>query len=335
MRFLIVGIGGSMGSRRCRNLQALGYTDIYGYDFDNKKQVDTCKKYGVHLLEYEEFWNEALDSYNFDAMFVCVPPTKKLEFIKAGNVCEVPVFCEADVQTYDANYQSSSTLRHHPAIRKIKESLDNGTLGKVYTFTHHCGNHIADWHPGADMKTYYAAQKETGACREMFCFELSWLSYLFGDPVDAKAFIDKKLNDPDISADDVYATAVKFSKEVPAQHGLWVGHANESITGTVLIDIVSRPAIRELRIVGEKGTILWNWDNDYIQLSVPNAEDIHIHYERGRAAEGYNKNIPEFMYEQEMKNWIESLQGKAEYLYSREDEKAVISMLRKVEENNG
>jgi hypothetical protein len=37
------------------------------------------------------------------------------------------------------------------------------------------------------------------------------------------------------------------------------------------------------------------------------------------------------MYIDELANWLEAVQGKVQYLYSCEDEKACIEMLRKVE----
>ena len=325
MQTLIIGLG-SMGQRRIRCLQALGHTDIIGYDINTEAAMKVTAKYNIqYVRELSE-----LCKNKSDAIIISVPPLLKQKYIDFANNENIPCFCEADIQTYSGDYYPSSTMRFNPAIRKIKELLDNGTLGNVYTFTYHCGNHIADWHPGANMKTYYAAQKETGACMEMFCFELSWLSCLFGTPADAKGLIDKKLNDTDISADDVYATAVKFNKEVPVQHGLWVGHANESIAGIVLIDIVSRPAIRELRIVGENGTLSWNWNNSYITINTSNGLTVTYGYDKGQAAEGYNANICEDMYIDEIANYINSIQGKETYAYSKAEEEQVIEMLNKI-----
>jgi predicted dehydrogenase len=250
-----------------------------------------------------------------DALLVCSPPLTKQIYIDLANALTIPVFCEADVTEYTGTYYSSSTMRFHPAVQKIKELIDNGTLGKIYTFTHHCGMHLRDWRlAGFDFKSYYAAELGT---KEMFCFELSWLSYLFGSPTDCTGFIDKKLDDLDISADDVYSASVKFAE----------------VIGTVLIDILSRPAIRKLRIVGEKCNLLWNWNDDYVKLEHPSGAILPISYSKGTAAEGYNSNICEEMYRSELANWIAAIQGKEQYLFNREDEMAVMEMLRKVEEH--
>jgi hypothetical protein len=363
MKFLIIGAG-SMGTRRVRTLLSLGYSplDITIYDNDTKKAEDAAKKYDIWW--YDVMPNLILNK--FDAVIISVPPLLKQKYISMCNDAETPCFAEADVTEYSGNYAASATMRFHPAIQKIKELLYSGTLGKVYTFTHHCGNHIEDWHPGANKKTYYAMTKEAGGCKEIFPFELSWLSYLFGTPIDAYGMIDKKLDDPDISADDVYCAAVKFASgeecidkimfkknalspdelqkmveeleqgksvvEIPckASEVSWTTK-QPSITGTVLIDIVSRPAIRELRIAGSKANLIWNWDTDYIEIEQSNDEISMIFYPKGKAAEGYNENIPEFMYEQEMQNFIAAIQGKEQYLYPREDEKACISMLNELE----
>jgi predicted dehydrogenase len=291
-----------------------------------------------------------------DGIIASVPPLKKQPFIDLGNRFMVPVFCEADVTTYSGNYFSSATMRFYPAIQKIKEILDTGTLGKVYTFTYHCGNNLYDWHPGTDMKTYYASTKEAGGCKEIFPFELGWMSMLFGTPIDAKGFIDKKLDDPDISADDVYTTTVKFNQatilscmmesEIEScgeKYKVLIPRdsfqKNFTITGTILIDIVSRPAIRELRIVGEKGTLKWNWNDSFILFEPAEHHGLNVEqtlngikftFDKGNAAEGYNSNICEEMYIEEMRNFTDSIQGKAEYYYPKEDEEACIRMLEKV-----
>jgi len=330
MRFVIIGALGSMGRRRIRNLKALGHTDLIGYDIVDRKKANPDCWYTDMLDEVECFLKNLTDGYPgvVDAIIVSVPPLQKQKYIDLGNKYHVPVFCEADVTEYSGNYYSSATMRHHSAVQKIKELLDNGTLGKIYTFNYQMGQSLYDWHPGANMKTYYAAQKDSGACREMFCFELSWLSYLFGTPIDAKGMIDKKLNDPDIQADDVYSAAVKFEETEWIAAGLC---KDKSITGTILVDIVSRPAIRELRIVGEKGTLKWNWNDDHIKLEHPSGVILPISYDRGKAAEGYHSAICEQMYQNELQNFINAIQGKSQYLFSKEDEKAVMNMLNKIE----
>jgi predicted dehydrogenase len=321
MHILLVG-NGSMSKRRQRCLKALGYNNFAVWDVMDKATID-----------------EVAEIYEPEALIVCSPPKTKGRYVALAAKLNIPCFCEADIVSYtEGPYYPSCSLIYHPGIQKIRELLDNETLGKIYCFTYHQGMYLRDWRPaGFDFKGYYAA--ELGA-KEMFCFELSWLSYLFGTPVDAKGFIDKKLDDPDITADDVYSATINFKQNtfVTDKTGeafntnFIAGHIETAtVTGAVLIEILSRPAIRELRIVGEKCNLLWNWNNSYVSLEHPDGAVITYGYDKGKAADGYNANICEQMYIAEMQNFIDAVQGKAEYLFSRDDEEAVMDMPRKVE----
>lgn len=340
MKFLIIGLG-SMGQRRIRCLKALGYTDIWAYDRSADIAEKVYHKYAVNAIWSTIHLENVMNEYEFDAMLICVPPTMKQEYIVLANEFSIPCFCEADIVTYDGEYYPSRTMVYHPAVKRIKEFLQNSGLGNVYTFNYHLGQHIRDWHVGADYTNYYAAQKETGACKEMFAFELAWLSWIFGQPANATGMRDKQLKDPQVTADDVYATAVSFRRF----------HSNrlmDYLVGTVLIDIVSRPAIRKLTIIGEKGMMEWDWRNDYITLMLENGDIKNgtriegtkkLLFDKGQAQEGYNENIPEQMYVDEVAAFVKEVQGRkseyvyfSEYGYTQHDEREVIEMLGKVEE---
>ena len=73
MKFLVIGLG-SMGKRRIRCLQALGYDDITGYDTREDRRAEAKEKYGVHVLQRCDDIDKA-----FDAVIVSVPPDRHLE----------------------------------------------------------------------------------------------------------------------------------------------------------------------------------------------------------------------------------------------------------------
>lgn len=342
MRILVIGAG-SMGRRRVRALKSLGYKEISMYDI---KYPENIAENGVFFVSQNLAPEDVFKHGKYDAVIISTPPLTKQKYIDLSNQYGIKPFAEADVILYSGVYCPSATMRHNLAVQKIKELIDIGEIGEIRTFTHHCGNHIEDWHPGTDKKTYYAMSKEAGGCKEIFPFELSWLSYIFGTPINCIGMVDKKLNDVDIKADDIYSVAVKFKGDdyftVTFPEGkINVYSVNKSkwesknyVTGTILIDIVSRPAIRELRIVGSKANLLWNWDNDYIEIEYPDGEISLVFYPKGNAHDGYNKNIDESMYVAEIKNFLDAVQGKCEYLYPKADEEACINALRKVEGND-
>lgn len=317
MKFLVIGCG-SMGMRRIRGLKALGHDDIIVWDIDKSKEKFACEQYNVYrgevdVLDKEVFLLRPHECY--DSIIICVPPLLKQQFITIATEYNMSCFAEADICLYAGNYKSSSTMRFHPAVVKIKELIDNGTLGKIYSFTYHHGSHLDDWRPKGFLPDYYAAKKESSACCEMFCFELSWLSYLFGMPVDAKGYIGKMLNMENVTADDVYSAILKF----------------DAITGTFQCDMVTRPTIRELRISAENGTLTWNWKDNFIDATDWRGAHSLYKINKGKAAPGYNPSIVESMYVDELREFIEAVKKNGGYRYSRGEEEAVIKMLGKVE----
>ena len=346
MKLLVIGLG-SMGKRRIRCLKELGYKYIWGYDESPETAQSVFKEYEIDICFRKRDLKNWISEFQFDALFVCVPPTMKEYYIELANDNDIPCFCEADIVPYEGDYYPSRTMIYHPAIKKIKELVRNREIGSTYAFTYHLGQHIRDWHVGADYSKYYAAKRETGACREMFCFEMAWLSWVFGLPIDAKGFVSKQMADEEVTADDVYATTVKF--QCVTADSFWSHFIHpkfqpskplqeNTITGTVLIDIISRPPVRELRIIGRDGMLKWNWGGDCIDIITKDGSRKEK-FERGHAAKGYNENIPEQMYVDEIKAfmhdvvWRKSGEISArEYDYFQDEESQIIDMLRRVEE---
>jgi len=92
MRFFIAGLG-SMGKRRIRNLQALGYRDIIGYDIRDDRNKEAEEKYHIQTLDT----NEDIAYDDFDAMIVSVPPDVHNLYVAQAVVYKKPVFVEASV----------------------------------------------------------------------------------------------------------------------------------------------------------------------------------------------------------------------------------------------
>jgi predicted dehydrogenase len=134
-------------------------------------------------------------------------------------------------------------MRFHPAVRVIKERLAAGAIGRPLAFTHHVGQYLPDWHPWEDYRTFYGARRETGAAREIVPFELNWLTGLFGG-IASVACLRGKLSALDADIDDIYSTLLEFEG---------------GIFGSMVVDAISRPALRKARIVGEEGTLEWDW----------------------------------------------------------------------------
>jgi len=322
MKFLIIGLG-SMGKRRIRNLQHLRAGEIIGFDMKEERRKEIGGKYGIKTFGS---FQEAIQE-NPDVFIVSTPPDKHNEYIKLAIENKKPAFIEASVilegleelnklaKKKKVFIAPSSTFRFHPAIKEIRKTISEGKYGKVTTFTYYLGQYLPDWHPLEDIKSFYVGKKETGGAREMVAFELTWLVDLLGFPQNITGFYGKTL-EMGVDIDDAYAFTLGFKNKF----------------GSVLIDVVARYAIRSLLINMERAQISWRWDEDFIKIyDVKNKKWQKYNYQKGKAAEGYNKNIIEDMYIEEIKTFIDAVQGKDSFPNSLDDDIKVLKLLKNIE----
>lgn len=102
---------------------------------------------------------------------------------------------------------------------------------------------------------------------------------------------------------------------------------------TMIIDVVSRYAIRNLILNLEYGQILWRWDENVVKLyDAKNTRWIYFIFAQGHTTEGYNKNIVEDMYIEEMDLFVKTIIVKASYPNDLDNDIRVLKILEKVEE---
>lgn len=326
-KFLIIGLG-SMGKRRIRNLQHLNLKagEILGFDFNENRKDEAEKKYNIKTIKN-------LDNFDFDkidAIIVSTPPDRHNQYIKLAIENKKPVFIEASVvleglkelndeaKKENVLIAPSCTFRFHPAIKEIKKIVKEGGYGKITNFTYYLGQYLPDWHPSENIKNFYAGKKETSGAREMVSFELTWLVDILGFPKDIIGFYGKTL-EMGVDIDDTYVFALDFGDKF----------------GSILIDVVARYATRSLILNMEKAQILWRWDEDFIKLYDASTKKWENYYfKKGQAAEGYNKNIMEDMYIEEMKFFIDAVEGKSNFPNSLDDDIKVLKLLNKIEKKN-
>ena len=166
MKFLIVGLG-SMGKRRIRCLNALGYKGhVSGFDIRKDRCEDAKKLHEITILP--EVTAALLKK--FDCLIISVPPDKHNQYIQLAITAKIPAFVEASVNiegletlnnaARDNNVliAPSCTLLFHPAIKDIKRIIDSGEFGKVTNFSYTCGQYLPDWHPWEKVSDFYGLQ---------------------------------------------------------------------------------------------------------------------------------------------------------------------------------
>lgn len=250
MKVLIVGLG-SMGRRRVRNLTHLGGCEIAAFEPVQERREQVAQEHEIATFAAFE---DGL-GWGPDALIISTPPDHHHPYAMAAAKAGLHFFTEASVipgetpELIEAVASQpivaapSCTLRFHPGVQTMRRLLEAGAIGRPLAVTHHVGQHLADWHPWEDYRGFYVARRETGAAREIVPFELNWMTYLFG-PVQRIIGYRTKLSELDADIDDLYAAMPRFAS---------------GVEGSLVVEVISRPAIRFARVIAEQGTLEWDF----------------------------------------------------------------------------
>lgn len=301
VRFLVVGLG-SMGKRRIRNLHALGHADVAGVDPREDRRSESASKYGVAV--FGDF-TAALEAFRPDALIISTPPDLHMTY--ACQAAEQGLSCFIEASVVDADrilllqervrgtpilMAPSCTMRFFPGPKKVRELLAGGAIGTPLNVNYHTGQYLPDWHPWEDIADFYVSKRETGGCREILPFELTWLNALFGEP-EPLACVTTKLGQFDADIDDIYHCLLRYP-----------GGTLANLT----IEVLSRPqATRELRILGSEGQIVFSADERCVR-HIRTGQDEWQRFElgAGRVESGYIN--PEEPYVEELASFIAALE---------------------------
>ena len=325
MRFLVIGLG-SMGKRRIRCLKYLGEKDIIGFDVRQERCDETTSRYGINA--YTDFERALLE--NPDVFIISVPSNLHhryaMEAIKRG----VNFFTESNFlpegmgDLIKAEKEGnivcvpSFTMPHHPLVKIMKDIVEEGRIGKVYSFSYHLSSYLPLWHPWEDYRDVYYSKKETPGSAEMVAFELTWIVWLFGNVQDVCAFKSKR-SSLEIDFEDTYQIILRFKN---------------GILGHLLIDIASLPSGRNMKILAEKGTLIWNSEDEVIRwFDSEQNEWKEIRGDKGIEEPGYSVHTHEEMYIEEIEDFVKALNGKKIYPYTFAMEKRIIDILSAIEKS--
>ena len=330
MNFLIVGLG-SMGKRRVRCLKTLGYEikHIAGFDIREDRRKEAEQKYGI--TTYSNIEN-ALETEKPSAFVISVPPDFHHTYMKIAIENNIHFFVEASVVDADMQFikealtktpivaAPSATLLFHPAIQKISDILKSKALGKISNIIFHSGQYLPDWHTYEKVSEYYVSNPVTGGAREIVPFELTWFTHLFGFPKMVCGKVRKTIEiEGAEKIDDTYNILLDYN----------------DFMSTVTIDVVSRYATRRLLINGDEKQLLWDWNLNQIRIYDPTKNEWEgFSYEMKSAEPGYNPNIGENMYIDELDAFIQAIEGKNPFVNSMENDHRVLKLLYAIEQSD-
>ena len=292
MRFLVVGAG-SVGSRHCRNLAALGH-QVMVWDVDERRlsqattspRIRTAHSLGEGLHRRPE------------AVLVCTPPASHLSIARQALAEKVHVFVEKPIApssegVHDllafARQQACTVsvgynLRFLPSLRKVRSLVREGRIGRILSARAQFGFYLPAWRPGSDYRDNYAVSRALGGGILLDAIhELDYLGWMLGDAVEVSctmAHVSDLIGD----TEDVAEVTLRFA---------------DGAVGHVHLDYVRRAYRRTLEVLGTDGVIEWEYPSQRVAVRGP---------EPDREEEIAIDGIDADMYVEEMKHLVECIE---------------------------
>jgi predicted dehydrogenase len=259
VKFLIAGLG-SIGRRHLRNLVALGEENIVLY----RTGKSTLPEGELERFPTEYTLEDAL-KHKPDAVIVSNPTALHLDVAipaaQAGChlLIEKPLShsMERVKELHDAVHAGGGKVligfqfRYDPGLLRIKEWIDTDEIGTPVSVQSWWGEYLPGWHPWEDFQGTYAARDDLGGGVVLtLCHPFDYLRWIFGNVESVNARVDQ-VGSWNIPVEDHVNTLLDFKS---------------GLQGFVHLDYIQRPPEHNLKILGTRGTILWDNADSTAQL---------------------------------------------------------------------
>lgn len=232
MRVAVAGLG-SMGSRRVRDLHALGH-EVVGFDLRADRCAAAAESFAIPIVASAE---ELLagagerppgagEAGPPEALVISTPPDRHVEYYERALRAGLPFFSEANVLTPSPSWfaqraadpavlgHPSATMRFDPQVLALRERLAVLGAEGLRSIHYAGGDYLPRWHPYERYDEFYAgAARGTGGVRESVPFELDWLCWLLG-PVAAVQALHRACARWRTDIDDTYLLLLEFESGV-------------------------------------------------------------------------------------------------------------------------
>ena len=266
-KILVIG-SGSIGQRHIRNLHAIGIKYIGACDPDPNRLAPMVEEIGVQPFAN---FDRALELIEPDVVFVCTPPIfhipQALKAIKHGahvfiekplshnivGIDELVVEAEARQRKVQVGYN----LRFHPGLQMVKELIDYDKIGCTLWARAEAGQYLPDWRPWQDYRQSYTARQDMGGGIILDgSHEIDYIIWLLGKPIEV-ACMAGKVSKLEVDVEDCASILLRFANGVQAD---------------IHIDFIQQGYSRSCKIVGENGTIIWDYAANEVSIYSANTK---------------------------------------------------------------
>jgi predicted dehydrogenase len=325
MNAIVIGLG-SMGKRRIKLLRE-NFPEIFVFGSD--QNIERCRKIKKEFdIETNISIQELILKEKMDCAFICTSPLAHAGIISLCLESNINVFTELNLVSdgYHENIELaarnkmvlflSSTFLYREEIKFIIEKVSQSKK-KLY-YTYHVGQYLPDWHPWEKISDFFAGNKKTNGCRELFAIELPWLIKAFG-----------KIKRINIKKDTVSSLAIDY----PDTYFTTLEHESGH-TGQLCIDVVTRIPVRHFEVFGEDLQMEWRGtpenlqiiDNEFTKMQIIKPTEII------NRIDGYREFIVENAYLEEVKEFFAVCRGKANDKYTFLDDLYTLNLIDQIEQ---
>lgn len=252
-RYLVIGCG-SIGKRHLQNLCALGVDNIIAFDPVASRHAGVATTLEIETAETLACaWERGPD-----VCLIAAPTALHIELAQTAVDRGCHVFIEkplshslAGVDRLLDSVRERNTvtlvgcnLRFHPGLRTVKRLLAENAIGRVTAARVEVGQYLPDWHPWEDYRRGYSARRDLGGGVILDAIhEIDYVRWLLGEVTHAVCFAGK-LSRLEIDTEDTAAILLRF---------------DNGAFGEVHLDYVQRAYSRSCQIIGDEGTIRWDY----------------------------------------------------------------------------
>jgi predicted dehydrogenase len=260
-RVLVVGCG-SIGRRHASNLRALGVTALAACDPDPQRREHFETEWRVPTFADVE---TGMTGFIPNVVFVCSPPVFHVAQALQAVAVGAHVFIEKPLSDRSAGVgeliqqtksagrvvQVGYNLRFHPGLRKLKALLEEGAIGRVLWARLEAAQYLPDWRPWQDYTQSYTARRQLGGGILLDgSHEIDYALWFFGEPSEVLC-LSGKVSRLSVDVEDCATVLLRFASGAQAD---------------IHLDFVQRCYARSCKIVGEMGTLQWDFTQRTVEM---------------------------------------------------------------------
>ena len=150
-------------------------------------------------------------------------------------------------------------LRYKPFLTEVKDFLDNGIIGKIIDVRIAAGSYLPDWRPKTDyLQSVSASSHLGGGALLELSHEIDYANFIFKQLYFKSAIVQN-------------SKILKIDVEDSAEINFTLPAGGEC---KVNLDFLQKPSIRHAYFFGSKGKILWDLQNNNVDISASDLKKI-------------------------------------------------------------